>query len=1239
MTEPNLPLPPEHSRGNPATPSPALPFPVAGIGASAGGLDALKRLVSRLRPDPGMAFIVVEHLDPTRESFLADILAQSTQLPVHQAEDGEQVERNHVYVIPPNVNLGVAGGRMRFLRRDESPAPHLPIDYLFRSLAEDQQSLAVGVVLSGSGADGTQGVCEIKAAGGITFSQAPATAQFDAMPTSAIRSTSIDFILAPEEIGGHLSTIGAHPYLAPVPATDLMAGSHREALFRQILTIIQNVTGVDFSLYRSTTIKRRIMRRMAVNGKRSLEAYLPELEADRAEVDALFRDLLINVTSFFRDPSLFEALKKEVFPALMEGRPPTMPIRVWVPGCSSGQEAYSIAMALTEFFDDLDFRPLIQIFATDLADPVTLDRARAGVYPDTIEAEVSAARLQRFFQPVDGNFRVEKSIRDMCIFARQNVTADPPFSHLDIISCRNVLIYLETPLQQRLLPTFHYALNPNGFLILGTAETVGDQADLFELIDRSHKIYARRAGSSRIPLRPLHSSSRPSFPLPTLMPRPAASGPYDLQKEADRVLLSRFAPPGVLLNSRFEVLQFRGRTGRYLESPTGEPTTSVLKLAREGLFFELRSALNEVTETGTVTTRDQVPFRHDGELVSLRIEVLPVRLPHLTERGYLVLFDEQPRASGTAVPPAPGEATVETEELLQLRREVVAMREYLQALIEQQYTSNEDLRAANEEILSGNEELQSANEELETAKEELQCANEELTTVNEQLQQRNVDLIRSNYDLVNFLSSADLPLMMVDRDLRLQRITDAARRILDLHMEDAGFPVSYLQAALPVEDLATRIQQVMTSFESLQQEIQDRTGRWYLLRIHPYRAGKSDAEGAVLVLLDIDARKRSEEDLRETDRRKSEFLATVAHELRNPLGPIRQAVDVLRRQPATERGANAVAIMDRQVRQLAQLVTDLVDISVLGREHIMLRPERVALDTVLPAVQDSCSASLNEAGLQLVSELPDEPVILLADPVRLAQVLSNLIDNAIKFSTPGGTITIRATHGAGDGGPPMASLEVRDEGVGIAPELLPHVFELFRQGENGEAKRRRGFGIGLNLVHRLVTLHGGAITVESLGRNQGTTVTVQLPEADVSAARQRAHETQEAPEEIPPQRILLVDDNEDQTAMLQTLLRLAGHEVEIASDGRSGLARARAFRPDVAILDIGLPDINGHELARSIRAEPMLRETFLIAQTGWGQPSDRAAGAAAGFDVHLVKPVSFDMLQDVLRAGRPSTPA
>jgi two-component system CheB/CheR fusion protein len=516
------------------------PFPIVGVGASAGGLEAITQLLSHLPPDTGMAFVLVQHLDPRHESRLTDLLQKVTAMPVQEAAHGQAVQPNHVYTIPPNANLPIARGILHMTPRGEGRGPHLPIDFLFRSLAEDQQARAIAVVLSGTGSDGTLGACEVMAVGGITFAQDEKTAAQDGMPRSATDSGCVDFVLPPDEIARRLATIGGHPYLAPTPPPPEAEPTAEES-YKKILATVRAVTGVDFSLYRDTTIRRRIMRRMALHAQQSMAEYARRLARDRTEVEALYHDLLINVTSFFRDPEVFEALKAEVFPELAKGKTPTEPVRIWVPGCSTGQEAYSLAMALVEFYDDKPVRPPMQIFATDLSDQTALDKARAGVYPESIEAEVSSERLRRFFRREDHVYRIDKSIRDACVFARQNVTADPPFSHLDLISCRNVLIYLATPLQKRVVPTFHYALHVPGYLVLGNAETVGEYTDLFEPVDRAHRIYAKKAAPPRHP--PFFPAADYKAGTAFAARRAGPPGPaaHDFQKEADRILLGCFA--------------------------------------------------------------------------------------------------------------------------------------------------------------------------------------------------------------------------------------------------------------------------------------------------------------------------------------------------------------------------------------------------------------------------------------------------------------------------------------------------------------------------------------------------------------------------------------------------------------------------------------------------------------------------------------------------------------------------
>ncbi len=873
------------------------PFPIVGIGASAGGLEAFTQLLAHLPAHTGMAFVLVQHLDPRHESRLTDILARGAHMPVIEASQGLRVEPDHVYIIPPNTCMAIARGALQITPRGEAPGPHLSVDHFLRALAEEQQAQAIGVVLSGTGSDGTLGLLKIKAVGGITFAQEPALARHGGMPQSAIDSGAVDFVFAPEGIARRLAEIGAHPYLAP--ALVEAPPPENEDHFRRVLGAVRAATGVDFRQYRDTTIRRRILRRMVLHGQPSLAAYAGRLEQDAPEVEALYRDLLINVTSFFRDPALFEALKTNVFPEILKAKPANAPLRLWIPGCSTGQEAYSLAIALWEFFDDKPGHRPFQIFATDLSDPGTLERARAGVYPESIEAELTPERLHRFFKKEDNLYRINKSIRDSCVFARQNLAADPPFSRVDLISCRNVLIYMAPALQKRVLPTFHYALNVPGFLVLGSSETVGEFDGLFGAMDRANKIYAKQVTGSR----PLVQFAVEDYQAPGAAgPRAGATGstPADFQKEADRLLLSRYAPPGVLVNEHLDILQFRGRTGPYLEAPPGEPTMNLLKMVRPGLFVELRSAVNEALARGETVRREGLCLREEQGVRVVAIEVLPVRPREAAAQCCLVLFEEgggpklaagpeQPSGwrarldrwrAARAHPAGDGEGLPELEgETAQLRQELSSTREYLQSLVEQQEAANEELRSANEEVLSSNEELQSTNEELETAKEELQSTNEELSTVNEQLQHRNLEIKQTTNDLQNLLTSTTIPVVMVGPDLRIRRLTPPARKIMNLLPGDLGRPIGDLKANVDVPDLEALIAEVIDEVQVREREVRDCDGRWCLLRVYPYRTADNKIDGAVVVLLDIDEIKRYQEELRE----ERDYAQAIVETVREPL--------------------------------------------------------------------------------------------------------------------------------------------------------------------------------------------------------------------------------------------------------------------------------------------------------------------------------------------------------------------
>ncbi|HEX3626024.1 MAG TPA: chemotaxis protein CheB [Verrucomicrobiae bacterium] len=776
-------------------------FPIVGIGASAGGLEAFTELLKHLPEKTGMAFVLVQHLDPSHQSHLTGLLARATTIPVRQVTDGMTIEPDHIFVIPPNANMGIAGGKLKLTPRDEKGVPHLPVDFLFRSLAHEQQSWAIGVILSGTGSDGAAGLAEIKGVGGITFAQDEKSARFSGMPSEAANA-HVDFILPPDKIAQELGRIGRDPYLV-LPAKAESEEKQADARdFRRVLALLRSHTGVDFSQYRDTTIKRRIQRRMVVHARHTLADYIQFLEKNSGEAKLLFEDVLINVTSFFREPEMFEALKTEVFPQILKSAPST--IRIWVPACSTGQEAYSMAIALLEFLESKPNPPGIQIFATDVNEAVSIEKARRGLFSESIESEISPERLRRHFTKGDGGYRINQTIRDLCIFARQNITSDPPFSRMDLVSCRNLLIYFTPELQRRVVSMFHYALNLTGFLVLGSSETVGENSDMFAVLDRKFKIYSKKGTT----IRPFsHFTAEDLKPGTLVMPGKAAysPGPSDFQKEADRILLGRYAPAAVLVNSNLEILQFRGRTSPYLEPPAGPASFNLLKMARGNLPLELGTAIKEALRQNKPIER---PMRfHDGnETRQIVLELVPVKLPGSGENCVLVLFEATEKeipATQKVLQEQKKEETGDTNnpaaqkdvELEQLRRDLVAAREYLQAITEQHDAANEELKCANEEVLSSNEELQSTNEQLGTAKEELQSTNEELVTLNEELQTRNAELNQLNSELkaaheklLDYVSAiADTvraPFLVLYPDFRVHKANDAFCRMFQVSTDE-----------------------------------------------------------------------------------------------------------------------------------------------------------------------------------------------------------------------------------------------------------------------------------------------------------------------------------------------------------------------------------------------------------------------------------------------------------------------
>jgi len=869
-------------------------FPVVGIGASAGGLEAFRQLLDHLSVDTGMAFVLVQHLDPTHESILTELLSRSTRMPVSEVADGMKVEPDHVYVIPPNTNMAMAEGVLRLLPREEARGQHRPIDYFLRTLSEDQRHRAIGVILSGTASDGTLGLEAIKAEGGITFAQEATSAKYDSMPRSAIAAGHVDFILTPEGIAQELARISRHPYVTPAAKSgEKETPTAGRNGYGKILALLRKSSGVDFTDYKANTLHRRSTRRMVLNKLESRGDYAQHLRENAAEVKALYQDILINVTSFFRDRETFAFLKERIFPQLIQHRAPDEPLRFWTLGCSTGEEAYSIAISFAEFAGEEAEHIPVQIFATDLSEK-GIEKARPGLYPKDIAEDVSPERLRRFFTEANGGYRVSKPIRDMVVFARQNVIADPPFSRLDLISCRNLLIYLEPVLQKQVLPTLHYALKPSGILWLGSSETVGSSSELFAPEDKKHKFYSKKPASSRMHFHSARATGAAAAGhsagsgQKTNYVSEQLRGEHDAQKEADRILLARYSPAGVLVNAEMEILQFRGSTGAYLEPPAGKATLNLLKMAREGLMLPLRAAIQKVKKDDATVRKEGARVADDGETRQINLEVIPVKGFAANERCFLILFEpagedrrqeQEEGAGGRRQEEEGGRKEGEDHRVTRLQEELAATREYTQSLVEQHEAANEELQSANEEIQSSNEELQSVNEELETAKEELESSNEELTTLNDELQNRNQELTILNDDQSNLFVSVSLPIVMLGNDLRIRHFTPQAEKVLSLIATGVGRPVGDIKPNINVPDLEELIAEVIQTVSVKEREVQDKHGRWYSMRVRPYKTLDNRIDGAVVVLIDIDALKRSETEIRES----RDYAEAIIETVREPL--------------------------------------------------------------------------------------------------------------------------------------------------------------------------------------------------------------------------------------------------------------------------------------------------------------------------------------------------------------------
>jgi two-component system CheB/CheR fusion protein len=1322
------------------------------MGASAGGLEALQRFFRRMPATSGMTFIVVQHLDPHHVTLMPELLGKTTRMSVEQVRDETPIQPDHVYVIPPNATLTIEGGVLRVKPPDEGR--RMAIDSLFLSLAEDQGPRAVCILMSGSGTDGTLGLRSVKEHGGMAMAQSPESAKHDSILRSAIATGLVDHVLPPEEMPARLAEYASH--------LRRMHQTHeRRSLFddtgdqlARICTLLRRKTGHDFSRYKSTTLVRRIQRRMQVHQIASVADYLERLRQDPKEGEQLFRDLLIGVTHFFRDPAAFAVLEREAIPTVVEHAGSGGTIRVWVPGCATGEEAYSIAILLLEQMERQEERgeprPRVQVFAGDI-DGEALEFARQARYPEGIAEHVSPERLQRFFSRVNHSYHVAKEVREMCIFSTHNLIRDPPFSRVDLVACRNLLIYLEADLQRHVTNIFRYALRPGGYLFLGPSESLVGPSGLFRTLDKKHRLFVRSETPPIPPISlPVPERVAAQVPMRHWTARPATAEQQSTVAALERILLDQYAPAWVIVTSLGESVYFSPRTGRFLEPAVGAPSLDVVGMARKGLRLDLRTALHKAVKAGETVVHERVAVEMNGDVQMINLIVRPLRELGSEHSLYLVVFQEiglpQPREAEEA-----GTPDGEDQIVQQLEGELRTTKEHLQATIEEVETSNEELKSSNEELLSTNEELQSANEELQTSKEELQSVNEELETINHELANKVEELDSVNSDLQNLLQSTQIPTLFLDSELRIKRFTEATTEVFRLIETDVGRPITdiaqrfdadivadlrevlrtlamkerqvalaeggatYLMRALPYYRSGNEIDGLVLTFldvtqlnraleqqarlvsivESSQDAIVGRSFdgtiltwnaaaermfgfsaeeaignpldlivppeevarvremHWRVQRgetVAPYeavratRSGKRiavsiamsalrNASGELIglsaIFRDISELKRAQAKLEQEGREKDRFLAVLSHELRNPLAPLRTSLEVLRRGvPAAEHG-QALAVMDRQLGHLTALVDQLLDAARLSSGKIVLDWTDLDIVALVRTVLEDHAALFADAGLRLAVSLPDRPLFVGGDRLRLAQALGNLLTNAAKFTPREGTVRVRVDE---DASGHSVLLNVADTGIGIEPGNEEQLFKPFAQATTSTTRRQSGLGLGLAVVRGLVESHGGKVEARSEGPGKGASFTITLPriQGGPRALAAAGDEPGYNGTSI-PRRVLVVEDNPDAAYSLKRLLEIWGHDVAAAVDGKRALELARELRPEVVLCDLQLPGgMDGFAVARALRADTGLGRPMLVALTGLGQPGDRERSLAAGFDRHIAKPADTDELRRLI---------
>lgn len=1204
---------------------------VVGIGASAGGLDACRRLLTTLPPGNGMAFILVQHLDPTHESMLVDLLAGHTPMRVQQAENGMKLEQDHLYVIPPGAYLSVANGALQLSQPQERHGARLPFDFLLRSLAQECGARTICVVLSGTGADGSIGLKAVKQAGGHVIVQNPEDAAYDGMPRSAIMTGAVDRVLPVTEIPGALAAYRRKSSAAPGQGGSAQRPEAPAGL-AAILDLLRSRTAHDFTLYKSGTLQRRIERRMSMTETRTADMaqYLDLLRSNPGELDLLAKDLLINVTSFFRDPKVFDFLAEKIVPDLVSGHLPDRPIRIWVAGCSTGEEAYSLAMLLLEQMARAGCNLKLQIFASDV-DPDAITGAREGVYPETIAADVSQERLARFFTKEANGYRVLPELRSAVVFTVQDLLIDPPFSRIDLISCRNLLIYLGPEAQAKVVSLFHFALREGGVLLLGTSETVVNPDGRFEVIHKPARLYRRigrnRPGQFGLP-RNTEGGVRPfvASPPAAMMSRQAA-----LAGLCKQLVLETYAPAAVLVNGKHECLYFLGPTDRYLRVAPGYPTHDLLAMVDEELRIKLRSALQRASHANAQLAVVRAGRTSDsGGAAPFRIELKPVVSEG--EELLLICFVDEPKPERKRTPAS---STPDTPQVGELERELKATRMELQGAIRNLEIAGEEQKAVNEEALSANEEYQSTNEELLTSKEELQSLNEELTALNGQLQETLERQRTTSNDLQNVLYSTDVPTIFLDANLNIRFFTPTTKSLFRVIPSDVGRPLEDLHSLAPDSDLLGDAQAVLRTVVPVEREIETGQGTWYIRRILPYRTQDDAIEGVVITFVEITERKRAANELERAKRQaeaanaaKTRFLAAASHDLRQPLQTLTLLQGLLARTVQGEQAQRLIARFHETLGAIEGMLNTLLDINQIDAGVIHADFVTFPINDLLVQVKDELTYHAEAKGLTL--RVVACGLSVHSDPGLLEQMIRNLVSNALKYTQHGKVLLGCRRHRG------MLSIEVWDTGIGIPDKDLKAIFEEYHQLDNAARERSRGLGLGLSIVQRLGTLLGHRVRVSSQpGKGSVFAIEVALPTHPAepqSVHRLPDTDTKPVAGSQRTGRILVVEDDPDLRDLLGTFLRQEGHQPTTASNGPAALALVAdgTVCPDIILADYNLPNgMNGLQLAEKLQ-ERLGRKLPTVVLTG-----DTSAATlqhiAAGDSVRLSKPVKLRELTAVIQ--------